>query len=183
MKIKIFLCLITLFLSNCKKKSDLFSDTYLDGKYTNEEIGFSINVSNDDWKFYCSSSSMPGGIKDLQNDLYETGAELIFYGISKNGIFGTRGIVEPINLSLEDYYNVTYEKNKNGFENSCYDSVKINNIDMIDWKYNTDNFSFQEYQFVRKNCNIRVSFWTYTERFDEYQPIYAKIINSFNFIE
>lgn len=181
MKSKLFLSiLLVITIIQCQPQTDLFFDTYENGIYSNEAIGFEFELDEEKWDLHHQYNIMPDDVEDIKRELRESGSELLFFGLSKNNLFGTRGIAERVDLSLDDYFNMVYEINKDEIEeeDALCDTIIVNEIKLIDWMYTTGTFTFQEYQFKKDDFNVRLSFWCYTRLFNKYQSKFYNIIKT-----
>jgi hypothetical protein len=175
MKKTIFLGLVALLIG-CAGIQEVYKDQYIenDFRYVNDTIGFSITFNNS-WRLYPHTASMPRHIKGVAKELSAQGAEMLFFATSSDGLLGARAIVEETDWSLDKYYKIVFEVNRDEFDHISYDIVKTGHMDMIEWIYKTDKFTFQEYQVKNGKYNIRLSFWTFTTLFDDYKDEFYNI--------
>lgn len=175
MKKTIFLGLVALLIG-CAGIQEVYKDQYIenDFRYVNDTIGLSL-VFNDSWRLYPHTASMPKHIKRVAKDLSSQGAEMIFFAMSSDGLMGARAIVEETDWSLDKYYKVILEVNREEINHLSYDKIKIGRMDTIEWIYKTDKLTFREFQMKNGRYNIRLSFWTLTALFDDYKEEFNNI--------
>jgi hypothetical protein len=147
-------------------------------KYSNTAIMFSIDF-NDKWDLYCSFDTIP---EEFQAALQEIDPEnFLYFGLTKNQMYGCRGMVEEVDMDLNEYCKVITEVNADAIDSVKTKKVKINNIPMIYLTYETkeNNMAFGEYMFKKDIYNVRLTFWTLKSLFKNYFKEVDVIIKTF----
>lgn len=177
------LSLACLLAAGCAGAREIYKDEYDPRKavYVNEALGFSLTF-DEGWRIYAHTASMPTQIRQVAESFEEKGAEFIFYGVMpSNNIVFARAMVEETDLPLNDYFNIVHRINTGEFNHIYHKVDRIGGKEMVKWIYmvNDDRITFQEYQVKQERYNIRLSFWTFTNRFEEYKDDFERIAGSF----
>jgi hypothetical protein len=146
-------------------------------KYSNTAIQFSI-VFNNNWNIYPTIAQTPENIKPLLRQIKKE--NFLYFGVTKNNTLGCRGLVENLNMDLDDYCKAIIEANSGSITNIKTKKTKINNIPMILWTYETlgNNFIYTEYVFKKNTYNVRLAFWTMKSLFKKYRREFNGIIKT-----
>jgi hypothetical protein len=146
-------------------------------KYSNTAIKFSI-VFNNNWNIYPTFAQTPENIKPLLRQINKE--NFLYFGVTKNNTLGCRGLVENLNMNLDDYYQAIIEVNSSAVSNIKTKKTKINNIPMIFLTYETpgNNFIYNEYMFKKNTYNVRLTFWTMKSLFKKYHREFKDIIKT-----
>jgi hypothetical protein len=117
-------------------------------------------------------------------DFHRQRRELIFLGSTVEGTQGTRGIVDNLNETNEEYITGIRKANAKDIEKDLgVTDFEGNNVDMKRWDYLYNGFHFSEFVFRSETYNVRIAFWTRPDLFEKFAPVYEEIMNSMELID
>jgi hypothetical protein len=149
-----------------------------DNVYENKPLGFSLTYKGN-WLIVTDPDEMTGASKQFAKDLRRLGAELLFVGFTVEGTQGTRGIAANLNEPPMEYAEQIRNLNKTEITGDSDLSEYIaGDREMVKWEYRIGDFHFVEFFFVSETYDVRVAFWTRTNLFDNFFPVYEEIISS-----
>jgi uncharacterized protein YbaP (TraB family) len=151
--------------------------------YTNDYVGFSLNLPNE-WIIGDSRQNAPGeGLKDQlpvtrkANDI----SPLFVAMKGKNPVF-IRCLIEKTSMDVEDYFTLIYDVNKSGISDA-YDVTRSKDRRAIRWKYEINNgglvYSFDEAVIKMDAHIIRLGLWTMKPLFSKYTGEFDDILEKF----
>jgi hypothetical protein len=177
----ILLC--ALVLSCAPQIRQFYPDTFYaqDHTYENKSLGFALTFAGN-WEITTNPKEMNAAGKKVARDLQSSGGELLFTGFSVEGTQGTRGIVENLNLSDEDYLKEIQKSNSASIEKDLGSiSFQAGDRLVLKWQYVYAGLSYVEFLFKSGTYNVRIAFWTKPELYERFLPVYEDIIGSLSF--
>ena len=158
-------------------------EEYTDGQYINRDIGFRITLPGS-WLMYESEAKMPADASQYARVLRASGAEMIFVAQSPGRDAFMRGIAEPANLEPADYFQRIELANRRELLTSRHDLIQMGGEPGVRWVYDSQagqiRLTFLEYQFRRGRSNVRVSFWTHSDRFASQEKEFEAVMKSYS---
>jgi len=162
--------------------SQFFPDDYFSGDhlYRNKLLGFIIRYRGN-WEITTDPNKMSKAGQKAARALQEGAAELLFVGMTREGSQGTRGIVDNLNVSSEEYLKRIRAANSTQIEED-FGAVffQTNETMMIKWQYTYQGLQYAEFLFRSGTYNVRIAFWTtpdlYTRFLSEYEAIMSSLV-------
>jgi hypothetical protein len=105
--------------------------------------------------------------------------ELLYAGATTDGLYGTRCIAGNFNIPLKAFAENIRNANSNSLENDQgLTDFYAGPIPAVKWIYDQSGFRFAEYIFKIDTYDIRISFWTKAELFQNYLDIFELIMST-----
>jgi hypothetical protein len=170
-----------LLLSGCAPAiREFYPDTYFEADriYQNKSLGFTLTYRGN-WLITTDPNKMSKTIKPIARSFAQSSAEFLFVGSTVEGLYGTRGIVNNLNLPPNEYAElVRNQMLPTVTADSGITTVILKNGQMIQWRWTVNEYQFVEYYFVIDTYDIRIAFWSKKETFERFLPVYEDIISS-----
>jgi hypothetical protein len=174
------------FLFSCAAPiQQFFPDKYFpqDHIYQNKLLQFTLRYSGN-WNITTDPNAMNKAGKKVAMTLHDARCELLFLGSTIEGTQGTRGIVENLNISNEDFLESIRKTNRTSIDTDLtQEEFDANGIETLKWQYLYKGFHFVEFLFRSDTYNIRIAFWTSPDLFNQFLPVYEEIMNSIEIID
>ena len=157
-----------------------YPDTFYpeDSIYENRLLHFVMTFSGN-WNIMTDPNTMDSDSRKLARDLRKSGLELLFIGENIEGFIGTRGIAVNLNEPARDYAEYIQEINAADVQNDKgLSDFYIGTYPAIQWIYEKMGFRFSEFFITLGTYDIRIAFWTKTELFDNFLPVFEQIMNT-----
>ncbi len=179
-RILFFLPAVTLLLLCCAPTINRYYPGRFfeqDNVYKNRPLRFTLAFEGN-WNIQTSIEQMSRTNRNYAVELHENGLELLFVGSTVEGFHGTRAIAANFNKSALEHalhiqdLNAAFLDNDYGLEDFS------DQREMIRWMYEKSGFLFTEYFFTLNTYNVRVTFWSLPEHFENFIAVYERIIGS-----
>jgi hypothetical protein len=160
-----------------------YADTYYaqDHVYQNSTLGFALMYAPG-WVLWTDPKGMDRSRQAAAKALARQGAELIFAGQTSEGAHGTRGIVENLNKSPQDYLTAVKSANAKSIEKDLGTATFMaGDILTMKWEYQYRGLRFVEFLFQVRTYDVRIAFWSTPERYPEFLPAYEDIMATLNY--
>lgn len=148
--------------------------------YRNEGAGFRLKLPAT-WIVFDSVDLMPLDARAYAQKLRDAGAEMIFVARGPSEMY-LRGIVEPTSMDPATYFKLVEQANRAGLLSSAHTQSTIGGQTAIRWVYEAaasgTRLKFVEYQFLRNQFNVRISFWTQSSVFKSRETEFEHIMES-----
>lgn len=185
----LFLILIVLgilFYLGCSSSlPQFYPDSFFseDNVYQNKPLRFSLTFVGN-WIIETDPNNMDPSSKGLAQEMQKRGAELLFIGITSEATQGVRAIAAHLNYPVREYAEEIRKVNKPNIEaDSGIIDMVIKNHELVKWEYVSSGFRHIEFFFHLDTYNIRIAFFSKPHIFENFLPIYYRIISSLAFIE
>lgn len=180
MKKALTLLVLAVLLFSCKSGSETRE---MEPREYKVKIGKkdTIYMTFDKWNIFMKKKEYPKNILPILEQLEQNGVIVPLFGLSKDYSSGARVMVEPTNVELKQYFKLIKAVNSSNLgEHTEPATININGREAILWDYSAkdNNFKYVEVMFLIGESNLRVSFWTVEELFEEKFPEFMEIINS-----
>ena len=169
-----------LFLFCTAPIKQFYPDTYYpeDQIYENKPLHFVLRFQGN-WVLFTDPRDMDKGSRDLAITMAKSGVELLFVGATVEGMHGTRGIAVNFNEPAHDYAKRIRDINRNDVQNDQgLTDMVLGTNSMVKWVYDKIDFRFAEFFFTIDTYDIRISFWSRSELFDKFLPVYEQMMTS-----
>lgn len=179
----IFCCLLSLTCTS--QLIQFYPDDYYpeDSVYQNRILKFLITYDNN-WHLFTDPVVMDKDSRKFAADLQKSGIELLYIGASSEKYLGTRAIAVNLNEPAEDYAGYIRKLNRNGVEkDQGLFEFTNGRVEMVKWVYEKSGYSFVEFFFNVQTFDIRIAFWTRTEFFNNFLPVFESIISTLTITE
>jgi hypothetical protein len=151
--------------------------------YENKTLGFALTYPVG-WTLATDPAAMGRTGRKASREFHQQQRELIFLGSTVEGTQGTRGIVDNLNESNEEYLAGIRKANVKDIQSDLgTKDFEGNGIDMKKWDYLYNGFHFVEFMFRSGTYNIRVAFWTRPDLFEKFSAVYEETMNSIDLID
>jgi hypothetical protein len=171
---------LLLLLSCTPAPKQFFKDTFYpaDQLYDNRSLGFVLRFSGN-WNVVTDPARMDKAGRTVAAALAASGAELLFMGRTVEGINASRGIVENLNRSNEQYLATVRALNAASIEEDLGAvNIAAGETMLIRWDYRFRGLRFAEFLFRVGTYNVRIAFWTKPELFDDFLPEFEDIMST-----
>ncbi len=169
-----------LFMSCAPAMVQFYPDDYYpeDKIYENKPLRFILNYSGN-WRIYTDPNEMDRGSRAFAKELQKSGLELLFIGATVEGFHGTRGIAVNLNEPAREYAEYIRRLNGDDVENDqgLTEFYAAENY-MIKWVYDKSDYRFVEFFFNIETYDIRISFWTKPNLYDNFLPVFEQIMST-----
>jgi hypothetical protein len=160
--------------------NQFYPDTYYpeDKIYENKPLHFALRFQGN-WMLFTDPRDMDKGSRDLAATMAKSGVELLFVGATVEGMHGTRGIAVNFNEPARDYAERIRAINRSEVQNDRgLTDMVIGKNSVVKWVYNKGDFRFAEFFFTLGTYDIRISFWSRSDLFDKFLPVYEQMMGS-----
>ncbi len=157
-----------------------YPDTYYpeDRVYENKPLRFVLQFQGN-WEIITDPNAMDKNGRELAKRCAKSGVELLFVGTTAEGWHATRGMAVNFNEPAREYAEYVRKINAKEVQNdNGLTDMVVGRNSMIKWVYDKGNFRFAEYFFSIGTYDIRISFWTKSDLFEKFLPVYEAIISS-----
>jgi hypothetical protein len=171
-------CCLLLFCAAPLKQ--FYPDTYYpeDQIYENKPLHFMLRFQ-ENWVVFTDPNEMDKATKSLARAFAKSGVELIFVGATVEGSQGVRGIAANLNEPPMDYAEYIRRLNAGDVQNDQgLTEIVFGRNSMVKWVYDKVGFRFAEYFFTIDTYDIRIAFWTRTDNFEKFLPVFEGIMSS-----
>ncbi len=149
-----------------------------DNVYKNEGIGFLLTLRGK-WNIITDPNSMNRYYREFAATIQESGGELLFMGSTVEELYGIKAVALNLNEPPREYATYIRELNKDDVD--C-DSNPVDFItgsqQMVKWVYDRAGYRFAEFFFVVGTYDIRLSFWTKPQLFENFLPVFEEIVST-----
>jgi len=149
--------------------------------YENKALGFCITFRGK-WNIITEPDQMNRYYRSFARSMQSAGGELLFMGSSVEGLYGTKALAINLNEPPDEY--ATYIRALNRSELDV-DSAPIpfvtEQLRAVKWIYDKAGYRFVEFFFTVDTYNIRLSFWTRPELFNNFLPVFEEMMSSVSF--
>lgn len=162
-----------------------FPDTFYveDHIYENKPLGFAV-IYPPNWKITTDPADMNRAGKKAALQFSREHRELLFMGSTIEGSQGTRGIVDNLNESNDEYLEGIRKANKTSIEKDLGSSdFEGNFVEMKRWDYLFCGMHFAEFLFKTGTYNVRIAFWCEPAMFKKFEPIFDATMNGIELID
>jgi hypothetical protein len=176
----LFSALAGLLLSCAAPIRQFYPDTYYpeDHLYENKPLHFIMRFQ-ENWVLFTDPNEMDKSTKQLARDFAKSGVELLFVGATAEGTQGSRGIAANLNEPPMDYANHIRRLNASDVQNDRgLTEIVFGRNSMVKWIYDKIGFRFVEFFFTIDTYDIRIAFWTKTENFGKFLPVFEETMSS-----
>jgi hypothetical protein len=149
-----------------------------DSIYENKTLQFLITYSGG-WYLFADPSEMDQPTRRFAESLHKTHQDLLFTGATTDGLYGTRCIAGNYNLPIKKFAeNIQRANNQSIQKDQGLTDFYAGPTPAVKWVYDQMGFRFSEYFFKIDTYDIRISFWTKPELFDNYLDIFEQIMGT-----
>lgn len=157
-----------------------YPDIYFpeDNIYENKTIGFALTFRGA-WNIICDPAEMNRQYRSFCRSVQHSGGELLFVGNSVEGLYGVKAIAFNLNEPPQDYARYIRDINRADVQNEI-EPVDFFTADhaMAKWAYDKSGYRFVEFFFVVDTYNVRLSFWTRPQLFENFLPVFEEIAST-----
>ena len=159
-----------------------YADTFYpeDNVYENEGLGFVLRFRGN-WSIVTDPEQMNKHYKAFAQNMQNAGGELLFMGSTVEGLYGVKAIALNLNEPPDEYAHYIRELNINEIDSDSepIDFIAGDHI-MAKWIYDKSGYRFVEFFFVVGTYDIRLSFWTKPDLFNNFLSVFEDIVSSFS---
>jgi hypothetical protein len=149
-----------------------------DSIYENKTLRFLITYSGG-WYLFTDPSEMDQQTRRFAESLHKTHQDLLFTGATTDGLYGTRCIAGNYNLPVKKFAENIRSANSQSIQNDKgLTDFYAGPTPAVKWIYDQMGFRFAEYLFKIDTYDIRISFWTKPELFDNYLDAFEQIMGT-----
>lgn len=149
-----------------------------DSIYENKTLQFLITYSGG-WYLFSDPSEMDQQTRHFAELLHKSHQDLLFTGATTDGLYGTRCIAGNYNLPIKKFAeNIQRANNQNTKNDQGLTDFYAGPTPAVKWVYDQMGFRFAEYLFKIDTYDIRISFWTKSELFDNYLDAFEQIMGT-----
>ena len=152
-----------------------------DNVYKNEGIGFLLTLRGR-WNIITDPDKMNRYYRAFAKTMQEAGGELLFMGSTVEELYGIKAVALNLNEPPGEYAAYIRELNKNEVDND-HEPVDFYAGDhaMEKWVYDKSGYRFVEFFFVVDTYDVRLSFWTKPQLFENFLPVFEEIMSTLEF--
>ena len=180
----LFVACLLLFIKCAGPIKQFYPDSYFseDNIYQNKPIRFSLTFRNN-WDIETDPNKMERGIQKEVRRYQKIGVELLFAGITTDGLHGVSAVAANLNASTQEYAETIRKLNKDYITaDSGLVDMLIKDKPVVKWKYSKLGLQYIEFFFTIDTYNVRVAFWSEPNIFDRFLPVYISIISSLEYL-
>jgi hypothetical protein len=149
-----------------------------DSIYENKILQFLITYSGG-WYLFANPKEMDQQTRRCAESLHKTHQDLLFTGATADGLYGTRCIAANYNLPIKKFAENIQRANSVDIRNDQgLTDFFAGSTPAVKWVYDQMGFRFTEYYFKIETYDIRISFWTKPELFNNYLGAFEQIIGT-----
>ena len=172
-------------MSGCSSTiKQFYHDSFFpeDNIYQNKSLRFVLTFTGN-WNIITDPNKMDKGSREFAATLNKSGVELLFVGSTVEGLHGTRAIAANLNEPVREYAEYIRKVNLPDIENDQgLVPFVTDRASMFKWIYDKSGFRFAEFFVNIGTYDIRIAFWTKTELFDNFLPVFEGIISTISTI-
>ena len=152
-----------------------------DNVYKNEGIGFLLTLRGK-WNIVTDPNEMNRYYKAFAKTMQVAGGELLFMGSTVEELYGIKAVALNLNEPPEEYAEYIRDLNKSevGSDSEPVDFIAGDHA-MVKWVYDKSGYRFVEFFFVVDTYDIRLSFWTKPQLFENFLPVFEEIMSTLEF--
>jgi hypothetical protein len=149
-----------------------------DNVYKNEGIGFLLTLRGK-WNIITDPNSMNRYYREFAATMQASGGELLFMGSTVEELYGIKAVALNLNEPPREYATYIRELNKDDVDRDT-DPVDFitGSQQMVKWVYDRAGYRFAEFFFVVGTYDIRLSFWTKPQLFENFLPVFEEIVST-----
>ena len=152
-----------------------------DNVYRNEGIGFLLTLRGK-WNIVTDPNKMNRYYRDFAATLQRSGGELLFMGSTVEELYGIKAVALNLNEPPREYATYIRDLNKADVDS---DNVPVDFLAgdhlMVKWVYDRAGYRFAEFFFVVDTYDVRLSFWTKPQLFQNFLPVFEEIMSTVEF--
>lgn len=171
---------VTLFFSCAAHVMQFYPDDYFgeDRVYENKSLQFLMTFRGN-WRIITDPNKMNKTYKSYAKILQRSGAELLFMGSSVEGLYGVKAIAINLNEPPQEYAAYIRELNRKEVSADMEPvHFMARNLPMVKWVYDRSEYRFVEFFFTVDTYDIRLAFWSKTDMFARFLPVFEGIIST-----
>jgi hypothetical protein len=157
-----------------------YPDAYFpeDRIYQNKPLRFILRFEGN-WTLFTDPAELDKATRSFAAALAKSGVELLFVGATTEGMHGTRGMAVNLNEPAMEYAAHIRRINAGDVRNDqgLTEFIAGRNS-MVKWVYDKAEFRFAEFFFAIDTYDIRIAFWSRTDFFENFLPVYESIMSS-----
>jgi hypothetical protein len=173
--------LLTLLVMLCSAPiKQFYPDTYFpeDNVYENHSLRFLLTFRGN-WNIHTDPEEMNRHYKAFARTMQQAGGELLFMGSSVEELYGVKALALNLNEPPHEYAYYIRELNRDEVDQDLEPVEFIaGRHSMVKWVYDKAGYRFVEFFFVVDTYDIRLSFWTKPELFENFLPVFEEIAAS-----
>lgn len=177
----LLLLIILLLISSCiSPLKQYYPDKFYheDSIYENKQLRFLITYSSS-WYLFTNPKELDRKTQAVYRSFHKSGMELLYAGATTDGLYGTRCIAGNFNIPIKTFAENIQKANRNSLENDQgLNEFYAGPIPAVKWIYDQSGFRFAEYFFKIDTYDIRISFWTKAELFQNYLDAFELIMST-----
>ncbi len=177
----LLLLIIPLLICSCiSPLKQYYPDKFYheDSIYENKQLRFLITYSSS-WYLFTDPKELDKKTQSVYRSFHKSGMELLYAGATTDGLYGTRCIAGNFNIPIKAFAENIRKANSNSLENDQgLIEFYAGSIPAVKWIYDQSGFRFAEYFFKIDTYDIRISFWTKADLFQNYIDIFELIMST-----
>lgn len=175
------LVVLVLVLMGCATAPSNVSSTPVSQINIDESLALHIDL-DDAWNVYLESSPQSQFTPQFQK-FRDLGLIPYFIALSKDGMFGARGVSQTSLLSFDDYIPLLRESVVGqGAIPRNEKSFLFKNLNAESWDYDVGDFTFHDLILKNTNKFYRFSIWTTKQNFEKYRDQIEALLGSVEFV-